>query len=298
MDELPTEIIMIIVKMLPNFEDRMALGLTSQRYWDIMIQSRSPEDPSLQFVENQALAKKVLNWVETRPFVSMVTYEKSGFVSITLNLEIETSKKAQDILELASKICFNLAIYVNRDSMYYPLFENHPFGPTKFRINNNKITTETAMNNIFTKFPLIDRVTSIRCKNMQPKNERNLKHGDDIIGIWSMFLICRDHSGYRCQPQKYLSDMKNMCKSFKDIAENSIDARFMEDLLGASGEGLRLLSANIINLTDNQKQMVNVEGLYRSLYILCRQNIKDFERGVPQIWRKKYIVQLNFSRLA
>ena len=73
MDELPTEIIMSIVKMLPNFEDRMALGLTSQRYWDIMIQSRSPEDPSLQFVENQALAKKVLNWVETRPFVSMVT---------------------------------------------------------------------------------------------------------------------------------------------------------------------------------------------------------------------------------
>ena len=40
MDELPTEIIMIIVKMLPNFEDRMALGFTSQRYWDIMIRSR------------------------------------------------------------------------------------------------------------------------------------------------------------------------------------------------------------------------------------------------------------------
>ena len=262
--------------MLPNFEDRMALGLTSQRYWDIMIQSRSPEDPSLQFVENQALAKKVLNWVETRPFVSMVTYEKSGFVSITLNLEIETSKKDQDILELASKICFNLAIYVNRD----------------------KITTETAMNNIFTKFPLIDRVTSIRCKNMQPKNERDLKHGDDIIGIWSMFLICRDHSGYRCQPKKYLSDMKNMCKSFKDIAENSIDARFMEDLLGASGEGLKLLSAKIINLTDNQIQMLNAVGLYRSLYILCRQNIKDFELGNFELWRKKYIVLLNFSRLA
>ena len=60
MDELPTETIMSIVKMLPNFEDRMAFGLTSQRYWDIMIQSRSPEDPSLQVVKNQALVKKFL----------------------------------------------------------------------------------------------------------------------------------------------------------------------------------------------------------------------------------------------
>ena len=225
MDELPTEIIMSIVKMLSNFEDRMAFGLTSQRYWDIMIQSRSPEDRSLQFVENQALAKNALNWVETRPFVSMVTYEKSGFVSITLNLEIETSEKAQDILELASKICFNLIIYVNRDSMYYPSFENHPFRPTKFRIENKKIT----------KFPLINRVTSIRCKTMQPKNESNSKYGVDNNAMWALFLICRDYSGYRCLPKQYLSDMKNMLKSFKDIAEISIDARFMEALLGASG---------------------------------------------------------------
>ena len=60
MDELPTEIVMSIVKMLPNFEDRLAFGLTRQRYWDIMIQSRSPEDPSLQFVWPSYLAKKVL----------------------------------------------------------------------------------------------------------------------------------------------------------------------------------------------------------------------------------------------
>ena len=72
MDELPTEIIMTIVKMMPNFEDRMAFGLTSQRYWDIMIQSRSPEDPFLQLVENHTLAREVLNWVETRRFVSYI----------------------------------------------------------------------------------------------------------------------------------------------------------------------------------------------------------------------------------
>ena len=71
-DEIPTEIIMITVKMLPNFEDRMAFGLTSRRYWDIMIQSRSPEDPCLQLVENHTLAREVLNWVETRGFVSYI----------------------------------------------------------------------------------------------------------------------------------------------------------------------------------------------------------------------------------
>ena len=106
MDELPTETIMSIVKMLPNFEDRMAFGLTRQRYWDIMIQSRSPEDPSLQFIEDEALAKKVLNWLETRRFVSMVAYDKSEFVFIMLDLELETN-------------LFNLPIYVNREYSHY-----------------------------------------------------------------------------------------------------------------------------------------------------------------------------------
>ena len=105
-NEIPTEIIMITVKMLPNFEDRMAFGLTSRRYWDIMIQSRSPEDPSLQFIEDEALAKKVLNWVETRRFVSMVAYDKSRFVFIMLDLELETN-------------LFNLPIYVNREYSHY-----------------------------------------------------------------------------------------------------------------------------------------------------------------------------------
>ena len=123
MDGLPPEIIMTIVKMLPNFEDRMAFGLTSQRYWDIMIQSRYPGDPSLQLIKNHALAKKALNWIETRRFVSMVAYDKSRFVFIMLDLELETN-------------LFNLPIYVNRDSTHYPLFENHSSEPTRFRINN------------------------------------------------------------------------------------------------------------------------------------------------------------------
>ena len=298
MDELPTEIIMIIVKMLPNFEDRMALGFTSQRYWDIMIRSRYPGDPSLQLIENQALAKKALNWIETRRFVRMVTYDKLGFVFITLDLETEASKKAHDILEFGSKISFNHTNHVNGDSIHYPNFTNPSCSTTKFRINNKKVTTEIAMKNIFTEFPLIDRVTSIRWKNLQPKNERNSKPGIDNIEMWSMLLICHDYYSHRYLQRRHestideLEELENMFENLKDIVEISIDYHYLEiqskeNLLGRLGEGLKLLSANMVNLNDSQIQ--EILSKCRSLQSLNMRDLRLTALNMSQVTRQQLI---------
>ena len=284
--------------MLPNFEDRMALGFTSQRYWDIMIQSRYPGDPSLQLIENQALAKKALNWIETRRFVSMVTYDKSGFVFITLDLETEATKKAHDILEFGSKISFNHTNYVNGDSIHYPNFTNPSCSTTKFRINNKKVTIEIAMKNIFTEFPLIDRVTLIRWKNLQPKNERNSKPGNVVYtlkcGLCSSSVtiitvtIPRKHDSTIDE----LEELKNMFENLKDIVEISIDYRYLEiqgkeNMLGRLGEGLKLLSANMVNLNDSQIQ--EILSKCRSLQSLNMRDLRLTALNLSQVTKQQLI---------
>merc|ERR1719273_1409571 len=103
--KLPNEIIMNIMKQLDwNSKDRLEFGLTCQRFWNIMLRSRKPEETSELLVRNETTAKKLLKWEETLSFVSTVLYGANiwdyrymGSVTklfgVRLILEIETSNK-------------------------------------------------------------------------------------------------------------------------------------------------------------------------------------------------------------
>jgi hypothetical protein len=143
--ELPAEILMKIFKILPNQQWAvLEFGLTCRRFWNIMLASREPKEPSLLLIRNQAIAEKIFKWKETLSYVSVVGYDvyeqdmtngnrhvfyvetgcyqklsnhavsigritnwlyPSVCVTLMLNLEMETTKHVEYIFQNYQKFC-------------------------------------------------------------------------------------------------------------------------------------------------------------------------------------------------